>query len=247
MVKSDSTTQLPLQFKPQPYLGKEDFMVSGCNCEAFQTIESWPDWPFFAICLYGPEGCGKTHLAHMFSDNVAVATRQPYRIPTIKARDISLESLKLFELSPCLIVEDLSEKVDNEALFHLYNQYRNEGGYILFTAEKAPARMFFPLPDLQSRLNIIPSIEIGEPDDEMLSALIVKLFTDRQVMVSPEIINYILANMQRSFAFARKLVAETDNISLARKRAISVPIVKEALQVLNDDHQGELFNLKDND
>lgn len=247
MSKSDSTSQLPLQFKPQPYLGKEDFMVSGCNCEAFQMVENWPDWPFFAICLYGPEGCGKTHLAHMFSDNVAIAARQPYRIPAIKARDISLESLKLFEISPCLIVEELNEKVDNEALFHLYNQYRNEGGYILFTAEKAPARMHFPLPDLQSRLNIIPSIEIGEPDDEMLSALVVKLFADRQIMVSPEIINYILANMQRSFAFARKLVAVIDNISLARKRAISVPIVKEALQVLNDDHQGELFNLKDND
>ena len=47
--------------------------------------------------------------------------------------------------------------------------------------------------------------------------------------------------MQRSYAFARKLVAETDSISLARKRAVTIPIVKEALAVLNDDHQGELF------
>jgi len=60
-------------------------------------------------------------------------------------------------------------------------------------------------------------------------------------MVAPEIINYILLNMQRSFAYARKLVAEIDSISLARKRAVSLAIVKEAFSVLNDNHQGDLF------
>ena len=138
-------------------------------------------------------------------------------------------------------MEELSEEVDNEALFHLYNHYRNEGGNILFTARQAPARTHFALPDLQSRMNIVPSVAINEPDDEMLSALILKLFTDRQIMVAPEIICYIISNMQRSFAYARKLVAEIDSISLARKRAVSIAIVKEALSVLNDNHQGELF------
>ena len=94
---------------------------------------------------------------------------------------------------------------------------------------------------MRSRLNIVPTVEIREPDDELLQALIVKLFNDRQVVISQEVLSYILANMQRSYAFARKLVAETDNISLARKRAVTIPIVKEALAVLNDDHQGELF------
>ena len=90
-------------------------------------------------------------------------------------------------------------------------------------------------------MNIVPSVEIREPNDELLQALIVKLFNDRQVVISQEVLNYIIANMQRSYAFARKLVAETDSISLARKRAVTIPIVKEALAVLNDDHQGELF------
>lgn len=135
----------------------------------------------------------------------------------------------------------MNDNIDNEAMFHLYNQYRNENGYILFTSEIAPARLHIALPDLRSRLNIVPTVEIREPDDELLQALIVKLFNDRQVVISQEVLSYILANMQRSYAFARKLVAETDNISLARKRAVTIPIVKEALAVLNDDHQGELF------
>ena len=241
MNNTNLTGQLPLEFIPEPYLGKEDFMVAACNHEAFALVDSWPAWPFFAICIYGPEGCGKTHLATMFAHNVANLANWPYKVPVVRAKDIRFETLQLFEKCSCLIVEELSENVDNEALFHLYNHYRNEGGYILFTAAQAPARTRFTLPDLQSRMNIVPSVAINEPDDEMLSALILKLFTDRQIMVAPEIINYILLNMQRSFAYARKLVAEIDSICLARKRAVSLAIVKEAFSVLNDNHQGDLF------
>ncbi len=241
MNNTNLTGQLPLEFTPEPYLGKEDFMIAACNHEAFALVDSWPNWPFFAICIYGPEGCGKTHLATMFAHNVANLTRWPYKVPVVRAKDIRFETLQLFDECRCLIVEELSENVDNEALFHLYNHYRNEGGYILFTAAQAPARTRFTLPDLQSRMNIVPSVAISEPDDEMLSALILKLFTDRQIIIAPEIINYILLNMQRSFAYARNLVAEIDNISLARKRAVSLSIVKEAFSVLNDNHQGDLF------
>ena len=236
------TTQIAFQFSPQPYLGREDFMVSSCNFEAFQIIDSWPEWTFFAICLYGPKGCGKTHLSRIFSDKVSVQTHYPYKIPSIKADKISLESpFELFKQHRCLIVEDLTTNINQEAMFHLYNLYRNEGGNILFTSEHAPARMNFAIADLQSRLNIIPAIAIGEPDDEMLSALILKLFNDRQLLVSPEIVTYMVQNMQRSFDFCNKLVAEIDNISLARKRAVSINIVKEAIQTLNNTSQGELF------
>lgn len=242
MSAADFSGQLPLEFIPEPYMGKEDFMVAACNYEAFKLVDSWPDWPFFAICIYGPEGCGKTHLATIFAHTVSTLTHWPYKIPTIKAKDICFETLDFFNQCQCLIVEDLNENIDNEALFHLYNHYRNEGGYILFTAQQAPARIHFKLPDLQSRMNIVPSAAINEPDDEMLSALLLKLFTDRQITVAPEVINYMLHNTQRSFAYACKLVAEIDSISLAKKRAVSIAIVKEAINVLNDNHQGELFS-----
>lgn len=241
MNKSRDILQLPLAFKHEPFLGKEDFMVASCNAEAFAYVENWPDWPFFAICLYGPTGSGKSHLANMFSENVSIKTRFPYKIPNIRASEVNTGTLRFFEQHPCLIIEDLNENIDNEAMFHLYNQYRNEGGYILFTSETAPARLNISLPDLRSRLNIVPSIEIKEPGDDLLQALIVKLFTDRQIVIGEEVLNYIVANMQRSYAYARKLVAEIDNISLARKRAVTIPVVKEALSALNDTHQGELF------
>lgn len=242
MTKSTDITQLALEFPHCPSLGREDFMIADCNHEAAATIDMWPNWPYFAVCIYGPTGCGKTHLANVFAQKVAVTTNHPYRIPFIQAEHITREMAHdLFETSPQIVIEDLQNLQNQEALFHLYNTFRDLGGNILFTAEQAPARINFSLPDLRSRMNIVPALEIKAPDDDLLLSLLVKLFADRQITPSPELLTYLLNNMQRSFSYARKLVEEIDNISLARKRAISINIAKEAIATLNSDRQFSLF------
>lgn len=242
MEKKANVHQLPFDFAHRPYMGREDFIKAPCNAEALEMVELWPRWPAFALCIYGPEHCGKTHLAHIFAKNAAVQTNYPYPIPQIEAQNADMDIPPLlFARHPCLIVENLCENIDEEAMFHLFNLYRNQNGFVLFTAEQPPARMRFKLPDLQSRLNMIPAIGISEPDDELLSALIVKLFMDRQITISREVINYILVNMQRSFTYAHRLVEEIDAVSLSYHRAVSIPIVKEAINSLRQCRQGELF------
>ena len=242
MKRNSNISQLPFNFAHHTYMGKDDFVVSPCNAEAFALIERWPQWADFAACIYGGEHCGKTHLANIFAEEAAVKAGLRNRLPIIEAKKISLEKLPpLFEYSRGLIVEDLSENIDEEAMFHLFNLYRNQGGFVLFTSHLPPARLPFKLPDLKSRLMMIQSICINHPDDELLAELIVKLFCDRQIAITPEVLNYIVINMQRSFDYAHKLVAEIDHISMAYKRAISIPIVKEAINSLKFSPQGELF------
>ena len=234
MQKTNSNiVQLALDFPHRPSLGKEDFLIANCNKEAVTLIEQWPNWSYFALCIYGPSGCGKSHLANVFAANYAKITNHPYRIPFIRAEQLNIDKAhKMAESGNCIVVEDLEKIKDEEALFHLYNMFRDVGGNILFTSQEAPARLQLKLPDLRSRLKIVPTAEIKAPDDDLLSALLVKLFMDRQIVPLPEIINYMVANMQRSFSFARQLVQEIDNISLACKRAISIPLIKEALASL---------------
>lgn len=242
MDKKQNIHQLPLEFAHRPFLGREDFIKSSCNAEALEMVELWPQWPAFGLCIYGPENCGKTHLTHIFEETVALKTNKPYHLPRLEAASINLDIIhQLYEQNKCLIVENLCPEIDEEAMFHLFNLYRDQGGYILFTSNIAPARIPFKLPDLSSRLKMIPAIGISEPDDELLSALIIKLFMDRQITISREIINYILVNMHRSFSYAHKLVEEIDNVSLSYKRAVSIPIVKEAISNLSQHRQGELF------
>lgn len=232
---------MALNLTYRPSLGRDDFMVANCNLQAVTAVDLWPNWPYFAICIYGPSGCGKTHLANVFAQNVATITHHPYRIPFVKAEMLQPDMAQdLFNESPYIVVEDLQTLKNQEALFHLYNAYRDMGGNILFTSDAAPARLNFTLPDLRSRMNIVPIYEIEAPDDNMLMALLLKLFNDRQITPAPELLNYLIKNMQRSFSYARKLVEEIDNISLARKRAISIATAKEAINTLNNDSQ---FNL----
>ncbi|MBQ8677859.1 MAG: DNA replication protein [Alphaproteobacteria bacterium] len=242
MNNNNITSQMALNFTYRPSLGRDDFMVASSNLAATTAIDLWPNWLYFAICIYGSSGCGKTHLANVFAQNVASLTHHPYRIPFIQASSLTLEQAHdMFSLSPYIVIEDLQNLHNQEALFHLYNTYRDLGGNILFTCNQAPARLNFSLPDLRSRLNIVPIYEISAPDDQLLMALLLKLFNDRQITPSSELLNYILKNMQRSFSYARKLVEEIDNISLSRKRAVSIVIAKEAMSVLNSDRQFSLL------
>ena len=234
--------QTAFDFKPSPAYLKEDFMASECNVRALNAIELFPNWPFFALSIYGPKGCGKTHLAHIFKQKVLSNIGKPTAFEMIDAKEVKMRKVPyLHKNFNYLVVENMRSGMDEEAFFHLFNLYQNEGGYLLLTSEIPLSRLPLKLADLKSRLKMVPSVAILEPSEDMLEALIVKLFTDRQIVVSLDVLNYILQNMERSFSYALKLVECIDEISLSLKRAVTIPIVKKAMQQIAHHEQQELF------
>ncbi len=245
MQQEDELKQIPFDFVPKTYLGREDFMVAPCNKDAFNMVDSWPNWLTSGLIIYGPKGCGKSHLANLFADKVKIYADKPIQVSLIDAHRINLRNVnKIASENQSIVVENLTPKANAEALFHLFNIYNTSGRYMLWTAEMAPSHMAFSLKDLQSRLNMLPSVEIKEPDDMMLQTLIVKLFNDRQILISPEVLNYIVNNAPRSFAYIQKLVEEIDNISLAYQCAVNYTVIKKAMEVIaqSNNCQPDLFD-----
>lgn len=161
MPTSNVIRQLPIEFPHRPSLDKEDFLVAECNIEAVEMIDRWPDCRISPSVSMAAKAAANRTWPMSFPITFPGHDNYPYRIPSIQAKDVRLETPhKLFSQHRCLIVENLCRQINNEAMFHLYNLYRNEGGFILFTSEIAPARLNLPLPDLQSRLNAVPAIEI---------------------------------------------------------------------------------------
>jgi chromosomal replication initiation ATPase DnaA len=140
-----------------------------------------------------------------------------------------------------IVVENVLPRHNDEALFHLFNIFNEEGKYMLWTAEKPANSLHFSLPDLQTRLNMLPSVAISEPDDMMLQMLIAKLFNDRQIIISQEVLDYILNYAERSFNYITRLIAEIDDISWTYGRAVSVSIVRDAINNLSKNQQLDLF------
>jgi DnaA regulatory inactivator Hda len=219
--------QLPLSLGHRPALTAEDFLVAPCNAEAHAWLSRWPGWPGPALALFGPSGCGKTHLAHLFAA-AAGAT-------LIAAGDLGVDDPPhLLERAKAVVVEDGDAGgLDEVALFHLVNLVKESGCHLLLTGREPPARWRVALPDLRSRLNAMPAVAIGAPDDAVLAAVLVKLFSDRQLKVGDEVVAYLLGRMERSFAAAAQTVAALDRVSLSERRAVTVPLARTVLEGLD--------------
>ena len=209
--------QLPLDLHHRPAMGREDFLVSPSNAEAVRWVDLWPDWPGPAVVLVGPPGSGKTHLA------------QVWRARTGAAVFVGVAVEEAAAPGAAVVVDDVDRRTDDEALFHLYNALNSAGGHVLFTANVPPARWAGRLRDLVSRLSAAPNVRIQAPDEPLIAAVMAKMFADRQLSVAPEVLSFLVARMERSFAEARSLVAALDAASLSAKRAVTLPLARDVL------------------
>jgi DnaA regulatory inactivator Hda len=214
--------QLPLDLGHRPALGHDDFLVAPSNAEAISGLDQWPDWPGHALAIHGPAGCGKTHLAHVWQAQSSARL--------IAANDLRIEDVAVLAAGGAAIaVEDADTGVVEQALLHLFNLLKETGGSLLLSGQLPPSKWSIALPDLRSRLAAIPVIEVEPPDDQLLEAVLVKLFHDRQLRVEQDVVIYLLARMERSFDAARVLVDQIDREALAAGRKVTVPFVRTFL------------------
>lgn len=213
--------QLPLDLGFRPALGRADFLIAPCNAAAIAWIDRWPDWPAPTMALWGPTGSGKTHLLEVWrsrSNAVAVA---PQALTSAAVP-------QLLGAARAAAIDD-AQGADEEALLHLYNVLAERQGHLLLAAREPPARWTIRLADLRSRLLAAPAVAVEAPDDALLGAVMVKLFADRQLRISEDLIAYLLPRIERSFAAAQEIVAALDEAALAGQRAVTVRLARDIL------------------
>lgn len=202
---------------------RDGFFPSPANAAALATIAGWTDWPLRRLLLIGPGGAGKTHLAHIWAAEAGAML--------LPATDLAPHDPTALPLA--VVVEDADEMAGlpahEEALFHLINHMAAAGGHLLLTAQRPPRDWGLALPDLLSRLQATAIARLDPPDDALLSAVLVKLFADRQIAVPANLIPYLTARMDRSIAAARHLVATLDARALALGRPITRALAAELL------------------
>lgn len=220
MTSDDRRVQLPLALPAAPALGREDFLVGPTNAAAAELIDRWPGWPSRLVVLVGPAGSGKSHLVAVW--------RQQAGAEIVPAAELGVLDPIAAAAGP-LAVEDVdSGPIAEVALFHLLNAAANGPG-LLLTARTPPEEWAVRLPDLGSRLRAATRVTMADADDDLLRRVVVKLFADRQITVDPNVLDYLLARMERSLAAANRVVAEIDREALAQRRAVTRALVAEVL------------------
>jgi chromosomal replication initiation ATPase DnaA len=217
--------QLVLPFGTPSSLTGEDFLVAAPNAEAVQRLRCWPDWRSTALIVWGPAGCGKTHLSHVF------LTRSKGMLVSHQALAFD-QAIEVAGRATACIVDDADRAAAEgfqKPLLHLHNTLAERGGHLLLTAETPPIRWQIGLADLRSRLLAADAVGIGAPDDQLIAGVLVKLFADRRLKVDEEIILYALPRIERSFAAARRLVADLDAAALGQRRKVTVALLREVL------------------
>lgn len=225
--------QIPLNFDGRTALGREDYLIGPGNQDAVSWIDRWPDWPAPVLIISGPSASGKTHLAGVWRDRTGAETIKSEMLISKTAEEIAQagESLVIDGMDPWL-----GYKEAETTLFHLYNIFKEEQRTFLVTMRMAPAHVDFVIADLASRFRAAPVAMIDAPDDMLLGSVLIKLFSDRQLIVGNDVIKYILPRMERSFSAARDIVEQADRMALAQKRGISVPLMREVLAALQDNY-----------
>ncbi|MBF9032082.1 chromosomal replication initiator DnaA [Rhodobacterales bacterium HKCCE3408] len=205
--------QLTFALPVRAAMGRDEFFVSPANAAAVAGVEAWADWPGAKMVLTGDEGAGKTHLAHVWA---AMSGAE-----VIAASDLSGRTGALVD-APALAVEDVDriagDGAAEEALFHLHNAMAARNAPLLLTGRAPPVRWGLTLPDLASRVAQAGLLRLDPPDDQLLSAVMLKQAADRGLKLSPSVLGYILPRMGRSFADAADIIARLDALALAEKR-----------------------------
>ena len=221
--------QLRLSLKRPASYTRDAFVHGASNAEATKAIDAWPRWARGCLALVGPPSAGKTHLAQAWAGNAHAVTLDR------AAPDIGSAS------GHPVLLEDVDQGVDEEALFHLINLADRKGSGLLVTARTLPASWPAKLPDLRSRLNALPVAQIAAPDDEVLKGVLKKFFRERNIRPHDDVYPYLLRRMERSIAGAHAIVERLDETDHPDIRPVSRILARQILEGDNeilDDFEG---------
>ena len=193
----------------------ENYFVNQTNQKAYDfTILDNFDQNIF---LFGPKKSGKSHLVNLWKEkNNAVSYNKNFS--------------KVINDNKNVVIDDVLDISTEEDLFHLINHCKLNNLKIYFTSSIDINSYEFKFRDLYSRLREFYFLEINTPDDEMCKMFMVKLFSDKQIIIkNKEIFDFIFNRVTRTYLDIYIFVEKLDRLSLAKKRQLTIPLIKEII------------------
>ena len=171
--------------------------------------------------ITGEKYSGKTHLINIFV--------KKFNGIKFDAKSIKDEDLKKIKIHENIILEDLEENINEKLIYSLLNIIDIDNKFIIITSEKPIVDINFLLKDLKSRATNFIIQKIESPDEDLMFAMILKNFSDRQILIDKKLINFIIKRIDRSYSKIFNFIYKLDELSLKKKKPIDFKLIKEVL------------------
>lgn len=226
--------QLALPFVHLPPLTDLEFLPSDATRPALAWLASKAAWPSGRLALWGGPGSGKTHLLHIWAARAGATLISG---PTLRAAWPTGAPTAAWPTG-ALAIDDADLIPSEPTLLHALNAAHEAHYPVLLSGRTPPARWPVALPDLASRLRAITAVKLGAMDDEFLRLLFARLLSDRQLIVSAQVQDWMLAVLPRDPATLREAAARLDRAALAAGRGVTRTLAAQALDDLLCDISG---------
>ena len=213
--------QLLLNFNHKKSFNNHDYYVSESNFYAFNIIDKWPKWEKKILNICGEKFSGKTHLANIFKYK-----SKALLVNSNKINDDTFKSIKLFEN---IIIDNFENNIDEKIIYSIFNLIDQDNKYLLVNSYIPINEMKFKLPDMISRSKNCLIAKIENPDDDLIFAIILKNFSDRQITLEKKIIEFIINRIDRSYSKIYEFIYKIDELSLKKKKPINLKTIREIL------------------
>ena len=214
--------QLLLDFEHKQNFSDDDFYVGKSNFYTFELINKWPKWEKNFLIINGENFSGKTHLINIF-----IKKFNGIRLESKSLNEEKLNSIRAYQN---IILEDLDLDVNEDIIYTLFNLVEQNNKFLIITSLKPIVEMSFKLDDLRSRTKNCLLAKIENPDDELMFALILKNFSDRQILIDKKLIDFIIKRIDRSYDKIFEFIYKIDELSLKKKKPIDFKTIKEVLK-----------------
>ena len=213
--------QLLLEFDLKNNFNNHDYYVSNSNYFAYNLIDKWPKWEKKILNISGEKFSGKTHLANIFKSKSGALL--------LSENEINQELFKKIKLYECIIIDGFTNSVDEKLIYSIFNLIDQDSKYLLISSDIPLSEFNFKLPDLASRSKNLLVANINPPDDDLIFAIILKNFSDRQIKLEKKIIEFIINRIDRSYRKISEFIYKIDELSLKKKKPINLKTIKEIL------------------
>ena len=210
-----------IKFNHDTNLSKDNFFISKSNKHIFDFLNKWPKWEKNFINIVGERFSGKTHLISIFL--------KKYNGLKIESKSLNEYHIKEIKLYENIILEDMDKKVDEKLFYTLFNTIEQDNKFLIITSNIPLTKIDFELPDLKSRSKTFILQNINKPDDELIFALLLKNFSDRQIFLEKKFIDFIIKRIDRSYGKIFDFIYKIDEMSLKKKKSIDFKTIKEVL------------------